>query len=184
MKHRKRARHEKKEAQDAQWFILKLIGSHLEQMAVHELKINDVNSKTSIDLWNYYKLWNEELEQLYKQNSLYIKMANMIKLKRQNDKNRQNFKKRRKEHGMKYEIWYSAIDGDYYKTSDTLEEANNDFAFVLTMYRLVPLFEMRLIEINTQGEYKVIKSFKNMKANNKDIVMAKAYYNSRTRKGE
>jgi hypothetical protein len=42
-------------------------------MAVHELKINDVNSKTSIDLWNYYKLWNEELEQLYKQNSLYIK---------------------------------------------------------------------------------------------------------------
>ena len=63
----------KKEAQDAQWFILKLICSHLEQMAVHELKINDVNSKTSIDLWNYYKLWNEELEQLYKQNSFYIK---------------------------------------------------------------------------------------------------------------
>ena len=113
-------------------------------------------------------------------------MANMIKLKRQNDKNRQNFKKRfnRKEHGMNYEIWYNAIDGDYYKTSDTLEEANNDFAFVLTMYRLVPLFEMRLIEIDSQGEYKVIKSFKNMKANNKDIVMAKAYYNSRTRKGE
>ena len=110
----------------------------------------------------------------------------MIKLKRQNDKNRQNFKKRfnRKEHGMKYEIWYSAIDGDYYKTSNTLEEANNDFAFVLTMYRLVPLFEMRLTEIDSQGEYKVIKSFKNMKANNKDIVMAKAYYNSRTRKGE
>ena len=85
---------------------------------------------------------------------------------------------------MNYEIWYNAIDGDYYKTSDTLEEANNDFAFVLTMYRLVPLFEMRLIEINTQGDYKIIKSFKNMKANNKDIVMAKAYYNSRTRKGE
>ena len=85
---------------------------------------------------------------------------------------------------MNYEIWYNAIDGDYYKTSDTLEEANNDFAFVLTMYRLVPLFKMRLIEINTQGEYKVIKSFKNMKANNKDIVMAKAYYNSRTHKGE
>ena len=52
------------------------------------------------------------------------------------------------------------------------------------MYRLVPLFEMRLIEINTQGDYKVIKSFKNMKANNKDIAMAKAYYNSRTHKGE
>ena len=92
--------------------------------------------------------------------------------------------KHRKEYSVKYEIWYSAIDGDYYKTSNTLEEANNDFAFVLTMYRLVPLFEMRLIEINTQGDYKVIKSFKNMKANNKDIVMAKAYYNSRTRKGE
>ena len=44
---------------------------------------------------------------------------------------------------MNYEIWYNAIDGDYYKTSDTLEEANN-----------------------------------------KDIVMAKAYYNSRTHKGE
>ena len=72
MKHRKEYSM-KKEAQDAQWFILKLIGSHLEQMAVHELKINDVNSKTSIDLWNYYKLWNEELEQLYKQNSFYIK---------------------------------------------------------------------------------------------------------------
>lgn len=75
---------------------------------------------------------------------------------------------------MNYEV-----DGDYYKTSDTLEEANNDFAFVLTMYRLVPLFE-----INIQGDYKVIKSFKNMKVNNKDILMAKAYYNSRTRKGE
>ena len=50
--------------------------------------------------------------------------------------------------------------------------------------RLVPLFEMRLIEINTHGDYKVIKSFKNMKANNKDIAMAKAYYNSRTHKGE
>lgn len=85
---------------------------------------------------------------------------------------------------MKYEIWYSAIDGDYYKTCDTLEEANKDFAFLLTMYRLVPLFDMYLSEINTQGDYKIIKSFKNMKANNKDIAMAKAYYNSRTHKGE
>ena len=87
--------------------------------------------------------------------------------------------KYRKEYGMKYEIWYNAIDGEYYKTSDTLEEANNDFAFVLTMYRLVPLFDMCLSEINTQCDYKVIKSFKNMKVNKKDIVMAKAYYNSR-----
>lgn len=63
----------KEEAKKAQLFILKLIGSHLEQMAVHELKINDVKSKTSLDLWNYYKSWNEELEQLYKQNSFYIK---------------------------------------------------------------------------------------------------------------
>lgn len=47
------------------------------------------------------------------------------------------------------------------------------------MYRLVPLFDMCLSEINTQGDYKVIKSFKNMKVNKKDIVMAKAYYNSR-----
>lgn len=83
---------------------------------------------------------------------------------------------------MIYEVCYDAIDGIYYKTSDTLEEANNDFSFVLTMYRLVPLFEMCLIEIDTQGDYKVIKSFKNMKVNNKDIIMAKAYYNSR--KGE
>lgn len=51
------------------------------------------------------------------------------------------------------------------------------------MYRLVPfLFEMYLDEINEQSDYKVIKSFKNMKVNKKDIVMAKAYYNSR--KGE
>ena len=107
-----------------------------------------------------------------------LELNNLIK------SNHQNFKKKinRKEYGMNYEIWYNAIDGDYYKTSDTLEEANNDFAFVLTMYRFVPLFEMLLIEIDLQGEYKVIKSFKNMKVNNKDIVMAKAYYNSR--KGE
>lgn len=26
---------------------------------------------------------------------------------------------------MKYEIWYNAIDGDYYKTSDTLEEESS-----------------------------------------------------------
>ena len=63
----------KEEAKDAQLFILRLIGDHLEQMAVHELKINYANSKTSIDLWNYYKSWNEELEQLYKQNSFCIK---------------------------------------------------------------------------------------------------------------
>ncbi len=83
---------------------------------------------------------------------------------------------------MKYEVSYEAIDGVYYKTCDTLEEANKTFAFVLTMYRLVPLFEMYLDEINEQSDYKVIKSFKNMKVNKKDIVMAKAYYNSR--KGE
>lgn len=83
---------------------------------------------------------------------------------------------------MKYEVAYEAIDGDYYKTCDTLEEANETFAFVLTMYRLVPLFNMYLIEIDIQSDIKVIKSFKNMKANKKDIVMAKVYYNSR--KGE
>ena len=32
----------KEEAKKSQLFILKLIGSHLEQMAVHELKINAV----------------------------------------------------------------------------------------------------------------------------------------------
>ena len=48
----------KEETQGAQWFILKLIGNHLEQIAVHELK-------KSVDLLNYYKLWNKELEELY-----------------------------------------------------------------------------------------------------------------------
>lgn len=49
-------------------------------MAVHELKINSVKSKTSIDLWNYYKSWNEELEELYKQNSFYIKNSEFDKV--------------------------------------------------------------------------------------------------------
>lgn len=107
-----------------------------------------------------------------------LELNNLIK------SNHQNFKKKIniKENSTKYEIWYSAIDGDYSKTCDTLEEANKDFAFLLTMYRLVPLFDVCLSEINTQGDYKIIKSFKNMKVNKKDIVMAKAYYNSR--KGE
>ena len=70
----------KEEAKDAQLFILRLIGDHLEQMAVHELKINDVNSKTSIDLWNYYKSWNEELEQLYKHNSFCIRNGEFDKV--------------------------------------------------------------------------------------------------------
>ena len=69
------------EAKKVQLFILKLIGSHLEQMAVHELKINDVSSKTSLDLWNYYDSWNEELEELYKQNSCYIKNGEFDKVK-------------------------------------------------------------------------------------------------------
>ena len=113
-----------------------------------------------------------------------LELNNLIKLKHQDAKNHQNFKKKNniKDNSTKYEVWYSAIDGDYSKTCDTLEEANNDFAFLLTMYRLVPLFDICLSKINTQGDYKVIKSFKNMKVNNKDIIMAKAYYNSH--KGE
>ena len=71
----------KEEAKKVQLFILQLIGNHLEQMAVHELKINDVKSKTSLDLWNYYKSWNEELEELYKQNSYYIKNGEFNKVK-------------------------------------------------------------------------------------------------------
>ena len=71
----------KEEAKKAQLFILKLIGSHLEEMAVHELKINDVKSKTSLDLWNYYKSWNKELEELYKQNSYYIRNSEFDKVK-------------------------------------------------------------------------------------------------------
>ena len=64
----------KEETQGAQWFILKLIGIHLEQIAVHELK-------NSVDLLNYIK-----------RIVFTLKMANMIKLKFQNEKNRQNFK--------------------------------------------------------------------------------------------
>lgn len=83
---------------------------------------------------------------------------------------------------MKYEVCYDAIDGTYYGTYDTLEEANEAFAFTLTMYNLVPLFEMYLTEINTWSDYKVIKSFKNMKVNEKEIVMAKAHYDSYNRR--
>lgn len=83
---------------------------------------------------------------------------------------------------MKYEVCYDTIDGTYYGTYDTLEEANEAFAFTLTMYRLVPLFEMYLTEINTWSGYKVIKTFKNMKVNEKDKVMAKACYSSYNRR--
>ena len=83
---------------------------------------------------------------------------------------------------MIYEVCYDAIDGTYYGTYNTLEEANKAFAFTLTMYNLVPLFEMYLTEINTWSDYKVIKSFKNMKVNEKEIVMAKACYSSYNRR--
>ncbi len=73
MKHRKEYGMKKEETQGAQWFILKLIGSHLEQMAVHELK-------NSVDLLNYYKSWNKELEELYKKNSFYIKKGEYDKV--------------------------------------------------------------------------------------------------------
>ena len=63
----------KGEAKWTQSFILKLMGDHLEQMAVHELKIKETNSKTSKSLWSYYKIWNRDLEKMYKANSLYIK---------------------------------------------------------------------------------------------------------------
>lgn len=63
----------KGEAKWTQSFILKLMGDHLEQMAVHELKIKETNSETSKSLWNYYKIWNRDLEKMYKANSLYIK---------------------------------------------------------------------------------------------------------------
>lgn len=63
----------KGEAKWTQSFILKLMGDHLEQMAVHELKIKETNSETSKSLWSYYKIWNRDLEKMYKANSLYIK---------------------------------------------------------------------------------------------------------------
>lgn len=63
----------KSEAKWTQSFILKLMGDHLDQMAVHELKIKEANSETSKSLWSYYKIWNRDLEKMYKANSLYIK---------------------------------------------------------------------------------------------------------------
>ena len=83
---------------------------------------------------------------------------------------------------MKYEVCYDAIDGTYCKTCDTIEEANEAFAFTLTMYRLAPLFEMYLTEINTWSDYKVVKTFKNMKVNERDKVIAKACYSSYNRR--
>lgn len=124
---------------------------------------------------NHRKEYGMKKEETQGAQQFILELNNLIKSKHQNFKKKINIK----ENSVKYEIWYSAIDGDYSKTCDTLEEANEDFAFLLTMYRLVPLFDMCLSEINTQGDYKVIKSFKNMKVNKKDIVMAKAYYNSR-----
>ena len=83
---------------------------------------------------------------------------------------------------MIYEVCYDAIDGTYYGTYDTLEKANEAFAFTLKMYKLVPLFEMYLTEINENSDNKVIKSFKNMKVTEKEIVMAKACYSSYNRR--
>lgn len=83
---------------------------------------------------------------------------------------------------MKYEVCYDAIDGTYYKMCDTLEEANEAFAFTMTMYRIIPLFKMYLTEFNTWSDYKVIKTFENMKVNEQEIVMAKACYNSYNRR--
>ena len=73
MKHRKEYGMKKEETQGAQWFILRLIGNHLEQIALHELK-------NSVDLLNYYKSWNKELEELYKKNSFYIKNGEFDKV--------------------------------------------------------------------------------------------------------
>ena len=71
----------KEETQGAQWFILKLIGSHLEQIAIHELKMKETNSETSKGLWNYYIDWNKDLESIYKKNSFYIKNGEFNKVK-------------------------------------------------------------------------------------------------------
>lgn len=68
------------EAKEVQKFILRLIGDHLEQMAVHELKILETNSGTSRKLWEYYRNWNKELEALYKKNSFYIKNGELNKV--------------------------------------------------------------------------------------------------------
>lgn len=83
---------------------------------------------------------------------------------------------------MKYEVVYEAIDGQYCGTYDTLKEANEAFAFTLTMYNLVPLFKMYLIEFNTYKDYKVIKSFENMKINNKIKIMEQAHYSATSRR--
>ena len=82
---------------------------------------------------------------------------------------------------MKYEVCYEAVDGTFSADFSTLEQANKVFGEVLTIYRIVPLFKMYLIEINFQGDMKLIKSFKNMKADEGMITMAKAHYSAYNR---
>lgn len=84
---------------------------------------------------------------------------------------------------MIYEVSYEAVDGTYYKSCNSLEEAEETFSFVLTMYRLVPLFEMYIVEWSRDG-YKTIKSFENLKVTDKDKIMAQACYSSYNRRFE
>ena len=81
-----------------------------------------------------------------------------------------------------YEVIYDAIDGVYYGTYETMAEANKAFALALTAYNLVPLFKMHLAEINNWSDYKVIKSFENLKVDKNAITIAKASYSSYNRR--
>lgn len=83
---------------------------------------------------------------------------------------------------MIYEVIYEAINGQYIGTFNTLEKANEMFAFTLNMYSQVPLFKMYLTEINTWSDYKVIKSFKNMKFSETEQTFIQAEYSSFNRR--
>lgn len=70
------------EATGAQNFILNLIGFHLERIAVHEMMIQENHfPEEQIGYIEHFKEWNNELEELYKKNSLYIRKGELNKVK-------------------------------------------------------------------------------------------------------
>lgn len=64
------------EAKKTQRFILNLIGSNLEQIAICERCIEEKHSlDLAYNMLSYYRDWNKELEDEYMKNSMYIKMG-------------------------------------------------------------------------------------------------------------
>lgn len=67
---------ESDETKKTQRFILNLIGSNLEQIAIWKMCIEEKHSlDLAYNMLSYYRDWNHELENEYMKNSMYITMG-------------------------------------------------------------------------------------------------------------